>query len=235
MSAVASLTAQNTREVVGVFHVPAEFVELQIAAVADDIGIDAVKTGMLATPAIIAAVARQLRRLGLRKVVVDPVMVATAGDRLVDSEAVASLRDELFPLALAVTPNLREAEILADMEIRSGADARRAAFRIMQFGPGSVVIKGGHADDAVQSVDLYYDGRRFVELSAPRLPAVNTHGGGCTFASAATAHLARGLDLETAFSRAKEFVTRALKASYSLGSGQGPLGHFGELWEKLEP
>ncbi len=226
MTVVTSVTAQNTRRVLGAIHVSPDFVALQMDAVLDDIGADAVKTGMLATGPIIEAVCERIERRSLNNLVVDPVMISTGGDPLVEPEAVEVLRERLFPLALVVTPNLHEAEALSGLTIRSPGDVREAARRVQGFGSRAVIVKGGHGADPLRCVDVLFDGSGFVELSADRLSSTNTHGSGCTFSAAITAFLACGHDLPEAARQAKEYVTGAIKASYPLGGGHGPLGHF---------
>ena len=223
-SVLTAVTAQNTREVTSVHEVPPEVVTAQIDAVLVDIGADAVKTGMLSSSAIIEAVVEALERHGVTRLVVDPVMVAKSGDRLLRTEAVKSLRELLLPLATVVTPNVPEAAVLAEMSIENEDDAWRAAVRICEQGAGAVVVKGGHLSGP--AVDRLYDGQNFKEYSAPRVETNNTHGTGCTFASAIAAGLAKGMMLEDAVGGAKDFVTGALRQSYSVGHGHGPLNHF---------
>lgn len=228
-SAVTALTAQNTQGVLGVHAVPAEFVTLQIEAVAGDIGCDAVKTGMLATATIVEAVAAAIEALDLPHLVVDPVMIAKGGDRLVDEDAVHAMRTALIRLARVVTPNLPEAESLAKMSIASLEDMRAAAHRILRLGPKAVIIKGGHLPGA-QSIDLLVEPRGETVLSAPRLEVPHTHGTGCTFAAAVAARLALGQPLDEAARGAKEYVTGAMRHGIAVGSGHQPLGHF---WQAL--
>ena len=227
-SVVTAVTAQNTVAVTGVHEVPAEMVSAQIQAVMTDLGADAVKTGMLSSSAIIETVAAEMRRLGVDRLVVDPVMVAKSGDRLLREEAVDALRTSLLPLAAVVTPNVPEAETLTGMEVRSGDDARRAAGRILDMGARSVVVKGGHL--AGEPVDLYYDGSRFLELPGKRIDTTSTHGTGCTFASAVAAGLALGHDLVDAVAEAKSYVSEAMASAFPMGMGHGPLNHFYRSW-----
>ena len=224
-SAVTAVTVQNTVGVTAVHALPADLVTAQIEAVATDIGVDAVKTGMLANAAIVEAVAAAIASLDLPRVVVDPVMVAKSGDRLLEEEAIAALRSELLPLALVVTPNIPEAEVLAEMRVPTLKEARRAARRIRQLGPQVVVIKGGHleGDDAT---DIFWDGQALVEFREPRLHSTSTHGTGCTFASAIAAHLAQGASPATAVERAKRYLTEAIRRAPAIGRGQGPVHHF---------
>ena len=222
-SVLTAVTAQNTLRVTAVHEVPPETVAAQIDAVLTDVGADAVKTGMLSSAPIIEVVAEELRRHGIQRLVVDPVMVAKSGDRLLREDAVEALRTLLLPLATVVTPNVPEAEALANMKIWTAEDARLAARRIAELGAGAVVVKGGHLPGP--SVDRLYDGRAFSDFSAPRVETSNTHGTGCTFASAIAAGLARGSNVAEAVAAAKEYVTQALKSSYPLGHGHGPLNH----------
>lgn len=224
-SAIAALTAQNTMGVSGVHIVPAEFVTQQIEAVTSDLGCDAVKTGMLASAAIVEAVAASIEALDLPNLVVDPVMIAKSGDRLLDDDAVQAMKSTLLRLARVVTPNIPEAEVLADMTIRSLADMREAARRIMRHRPAAVLVKGGHLSGDVMT-DVLFDGDHFLELSEPRVNGPHTHGTGCTFSAALAAYLARGRSLEEATRGAKLFVTAAMRHGIDLGRGHRPLGHF---------
>jgi hydroxymethylpyrimidine/phosphomethylpyrimidine kinase len=226
-SAITALTAQNSLGVQGVFDISAEFVALQIDSVAADIGADAVKIGMLSNPAIIVAVAAKIAEHGLGPVVLDPVMVAKGGDRLLRENAEEVLVKMLFPLAAVVTPNLPEAEALCGFAIRGTNDMRRAAKAILALGPKAVVVKGGHFLELAESVDVLYDGRDFMEFSAPRIESKNTHGTGCTFSSAIAANFALGLPLYEAVRSAKAYVSRIIAASVELGIGRGfgPMNH----------
>ncbi len=227
-SVLTAITAQNTVGVTGVHEIPVEMVAAQIEAVLSDIGADAVKTGMLSGSGIIETVARELAHFRVERLVVDPVMVAKSGDRLLREEAVDALRRSLLPLATVVTPNIPEAEALTGMKIESREDARRAAENIVNMGAKSVVVKGGHLPGP--PVDLLYDGREFKEFSATRIETTNTHGTGCTFASATAAGLAKGMDVADAVAEAKEYVTEAIRRSFDVGQGHGPLNHFYKLW-----
>jgi len=230
MSVIVSVTAQDTTRVYHAADLPIENIELQIKAVMEDIGADAVKTGMLSSAAIVQLVERKVREYRIEKLVVDPVMVSTGGDLLIKADAVDLLKNCLFPCALVVTPNLREAEVLTGTKITSQRELRDAALAIKALGPRAVVVKGGHFENEDESVDLFYDGRQFLDFRASRVATRNTHGSGCTFASAITAYLARGLELEMAVARAKEYVTEAIKHSFPLGQGNGPLCHFYRFW-----
>ena len=234
-SAIAAITAQNTVGVVTAEAIAADLVTAQMEAVAGDIEVHATKTGMLATAAIIEAVAAAIDALSLPALVVDPVMVAKSGDRLLDEDAVQTLIVELLPRALLVTPNLPEAEVLAGMSIASLADAREAARRIQKLGPTAVVVKGGHGSGP-ELVDLLFDGHQMTELPTPRLETRNTHGTGCTFASAIAAGLARGMKLAPAVVEAQRYVAGAIRHGLAIGHGHGPLDHFWEVrGRRLEP
>lgn len=227
-SAITAVTAQNTVGVQGVHPLPPDFVALQIDSVLGDIGADAIKTGMLADAAIVAAVAQRLRAHGATRLVVDPVMVAKGGDALLAPDARGAVIAEILPLALVVTPNLPEAAALLGMPVRGTFDMRAAARAIHALGPRHVVIKGGHDQDPRESVDLWFDGASFTAFRAERIPTANTHGTGCTFASAIAAGLARGLDVGPAIAAAKDYVTGAIRAGadMGIGHGHGPVSHF---------
>ncbi|HTZ52214.1 MAG TPA: bifunctional hydroxymethylpyrimidine kinase/phosphomethylpyrimidine kinase [Spirochaetia bacterium] len=237
-SAITALTAQNTRGVLGVFPVPPEFVGLQIDAVAVDIGADAVKTGMLANRSIIEMVAAKVREHGLGPLVVDPVMVAKGGDRLLEPQARDALVTVLLPLAAVVTPNLPEAEVLCGFPVEDLAGMRRAARAIRALGARCVVVKGGHlpagAAPGGRSIDLFFDGEEFEELAADRVDTRATHGTGCTFASAVAARLARGDGPGAAVRAAKQYVTEIIRASVGLhlGGGHGPMDHLARCRER---
>jgi hydroxymethylpyrimidine/phosphomethylpyrimidine kinase len=233
-TAITAITAQNTTGVFRVLQLPIEMVGAQIEAVAGDFTIDAVKTGMLASAAVIEAVAASIESLQLPRLVVDPVMIAKGGHSLVtggDDEMVSAIKSVLLPLALVVTPNAAEASRLAGIPVSSLHDAREAAKRIHACGPGAVLVKGGHLENA-DAVDLLYDGHEFLEFAGPRVVTRNTHGTGCTFAAALAANLALGDRLQAAAERAKRYVAGALRHGLRLGHGHGPLDHF---WERLEP
>ena len=224
-SAIAALTAQNTIGVSAVHVVSDDFVTAQIEAVVSDLGCDAVKTGMLANATIVEAVAAAVVALELPNLVVDPVMVAKSGDHLLDEEAVHAMRWTLLRLARVVTPNIPEAEVLAKMSIGSLADMREAATRIAALKPAAVIIKGGHLPGP-EVVDLLYENGQLKEFIGPRIEGRNTHGTGCTFAAAITAHLAKGAGLEAAVAAAKAYVEGAMRNGIPLGKGHRPLNHF---------
>jgi hydroxymethylpyrimidine/phosphomethylpyrimidine kinase len=228
-SAITAVTAQNTIGVAAIFALSSDLVIAQIEAVASDIQVHATKTGMLATSAIAEAVAATIEELDLPNVVVDPVMVAKSGDRLLDDEGVRTLCTELLPHALVVTPNIPEAEILSGRRIASTDDAREAARRIHGMGPSAVIVKGGHAAGD-EIVDLLFDGERFSELRTARVSTRHTHGTGCTFASAIAANLALGHSLADATAGAQAYVVGAIRHGLPIGKGHGPLNHF---WQAI--
>jgi len=231
-SAITALTAQNTRGVAGIHAVPAEFVELQIATVLDDIGADAAKTGMLANREIVLAVARAVERYGIKNLVVDPVLVSKSGAALLADDALEAYVNALLPQALIATPNGPEAARLAGFELTDRDSLRRAAEKIARMGPRYVLIKGGHRADPDSATDLFYDGREFQELASPRLNARHTHGTGCVLSAAITAHLALGHSPVEAAVRAKEFVTHAIEQGMPLGGGIGPVN---PMWKRMDP
>jgi hydroxymethylpyrimidine/phosphomethylpyrimidine kinase len=220
-SAITALTAQNTTAVTGVLEVPASFVTAQIEAVVTDMGVDAAKTGMLASADIVAAVAQAIEAHGVPRLVVDPVMVSKSGDRLLAPDAVSALAEQLLPLAAVVTPNLHEAGLLLQQEIRSLDEMHDAARALESMGPANVLVKGGHLEG--DAVDVFYDGRRATELRSARLDTTNTHGTGCALAAAVTARLAQGAEPLEAARDAKTFVTGAIRHALRLGRGHGPV------------
>jgi hydroxymethylpyrimidine/phosphomethylpyrimidine kinase len=233
-SAITALTAQNTLGVEGVHVVPPEFVTQQIAVVARDLKIGAVKIGMLATSAVIEAVAESLALLPGVPVVLDPVMVAASGDILLDKDAIVTLKSVLLPRAIVITPNLPEAaQLLGGLQANGENEMRSQARQLKRLGAQAVLIKGGHAKGAV-SVDLLLDGEGEMRLEAPRVPTKNDHGTGCTLSSAIAAELAKGASLREAAAAAKAYVTAAIAAADELGigKGRGPVHHFHAVWPR---
>jgi len=228
-SAITAVTAQNTLGVTAWEPVSTELVIAQIEAVAGDIPPAAVKTGMLPTAAIVEAVSAAIEGLDLPNLVVDPVMVAKGGDRLLRDDAVAAMKTHLFRLAEVLTPNIPEAEALTGMRIASVDDMLAAARRIREMGPRVVIVKGGHAASH-ESVDVVCLPHAEFELRGPRIATVHTHGTGCTFASAIAAHLALGRPLEEAIREARTYLEGAIRHAPGLGAGQGPLNHFWRLY-----
>ena len=222
--AITAVTAQNTLKVDEVLELPTSLIESQIDAVVLDIGVDVVKTGMLSSSAIIEVVAAKVKEHNLRRLVVDPVMVAKGGDRLLQEEAVDTMRRVLLPLATVVTPNAPEAGVLIGKKIDTLDEARLAARELVRMGAKAAVVKGGHLPGP--PTDILYDGTEFRAFTAQRIESTNTHGTGCTFASAIAANLAKGMSLRDAVSDAKKFVTSAIRNAVPLGHGHGPLNHF---------
>jgi hydroxymethylpyrimidine/phosphomethylpyrimidine kinase len=223
-SAITAITAQNTLGVRAVHEIPVDVVAAQIDAVVEDIGVDAAKTGMLSSAEIIATVANRVQYWGLQDIlVVDPVMIAKSGDRLLREDAVRSLVCVLLPLAAVLTPNLPEAEVLVGRTIRTEEDVRDAARDIVSLGPRAVVMKGGHRPG--DPVDVLFDGRDFYTFAASRVNTRATHGTGCTFSAAVAAELALGADVVDAVRAAKEYLTQAILRAAPLGGGHGPVAH----------
>lgn len=216
-SVITAVTAQNTRRVLKSFYLPPSLVEKQMDAVISDLKPEAAKTGMLGSAGIIKAVAQKVKKWGLSKLVVDPVMFATSGDSLLEPKAVKILKEELLPLALVVTPNLAEAAQLSGFPVESWQEMQEAARQIRRMGPSYVVIKGGHRPSDAN--DLFYDGSKMITLSSPVLTGKKLHGTGCAFSAAITAGLARGDSPAAAIKAAKAFMIRALKNPLKPGRG----------------
>jgi hydroxymethylpyrimidine/phosphomethylpyrimidine kinase len=229
-SVITALTAQNTMAVLGVHEVPAGMVALQIDAVARDVSISAVKTGMLANRGIVEIVAGKLREHALPHVVVDPVLVASSGAPLLALDAVQVLKRQLFPLAELITPNIPEVTALLGVTPRSPRDFAEAARALLDLGPRAVMMKGGHAPEGDWIIDWYYDGRALREIRGPRVATIHGHGTGCTYASAIAAGLAKGLPLFEAATEARAYLTEALKKAFPIGKGRGPVHHFHGWW-----
>ena len=234
MSVITALTAQNTRRVTGIHAVPPSFAEEQMEAVFTDIGADAIKIGMLYSAELIEVVAQQLNKHGQDKIVLDPVMVAQSGDKLLQDDAIEAIKEHLMPLAEVVTPNLPEATVLLGRELQGLEEMQKAARDLARHGSKSILIKGGHSDDDDRSTDLFYLTRedRFVMLEGDRIETRNNHGTGCTLSSAIASYLAKGFTTEDAVRKAKIYITEAIRsgAAYELGGGHGPVNHFFEFW-----
>jgi len=224
-SVITALTAQNTQIVADTFPVPAEFVALQMKTVAEDIDIDAVKTGMLVDSVTIETVAGSIRNCGLKRLVVDPVMISKSGAVLLAPEAVEVLLSDLFPMAMMVTPNIPEAETLSGTRIENVEDMKQAARKISETGTASVLVKGGHMTGA-QLVDVLLYDNVFTLFRRARTDTPHTHGTGCALSAAITAGLARGLDINKAVESAEEYIDGAIRAAIGLGKGHGPVNHF---------
>ena len=228
MSVITAVTAQNSLGVQGVENLPPAFVALQLRSVLSDFGAGAAKCGMLSTAPIIEAVAATLADDPVEKLVVDPVMVAKAGDVLLQPDARQALIERVLPLALVVTPNLPEAESLAGIPVASRPDMEEAARRIHRLGPRYVLVKGGHLKG--DAIDLLWNGKAFTAFRAPRIDSGNTHGTGCTLSAAIAAGLARGQAIGDAIRDAKAYVTRAIREGFAAGRGVGQLRHFITEW-----
>ena len=244
MSVICTLTAQNTQAVTGIYPVSPEFISLQIDAVMEDIGVDAVKIGMLHSPEVIITVTERLKYYRTPNIVVDPVMVSTGGDKLLQDDAVDALKTILFPIASVITPNLPEAAILLNQPVEALLEAdssqlETACKNLSVFGAQAVVLKGGHAISRFKSenriLDLLYTTKndRISRFESKRIDTRNTHGTGCTLSSAIAAQLAKGNSLEDAVMQAKTYITEALEAgsAYQIGNGHGPVHHFHKYWK----
>jgi len=220
-SAITAITAQNTMGVTDILELPTSLIREQIRVVVEDIGVQATKTGMLSSPEIIEAVATSIELHGLRALVVDPVMVAKGGAKLLHDDAVATMRARLIPLAAIITPNLPETEVLLGRSITTIEERRQAARDLVAMGARAAVVKGGHARGDV--TDVYFDGTELVELPGRRIDTPNTHGSGCVFSAAITANLALGAEPLEAVREAKDFITQAIAQSLEIGHGHGPV------------
>ncbi|MFF1836540.1 bifunctional hydroxymethylpyrimidine kinase/phosphomethylpyrimidine kinase [Streptomyces sp. NPDC058231] len=230
MSVLTAVTAQNSLGVQGAWELPVEAVRAQYRSVVDDIGVQSVKTGMLSSPALVTAVAELLSDSAV-PVVVDPVSVSKHGDRLLADEALDAVRTELLPTATVATPNLDEVAQLTGVAVSDEADMRRAAARLLAYGPRWVLVKGGHLPG--EAVDLLTDGDEEHWLRAPRHDNRHTHGTGCTLASAIAVGLAQGRPVPDAVRRAKEYITGAIAAGFALGAGIGPVDHGWQFRERI--
>lgn len=229
MSAITAITAQNTIGVYKVKELDTEIIKAQIDAVFRDIRVDAVKIGMVCNVDIIRQLVSSLQEWGAVNIVLDPVMISTSGFQLLKPEAIEALKNELFPLAAVVTPNIPEAEVLSGEMIINKEDMVKAAKAIVSFGCKSVLIKGGHLEG--DACDLFFDGEKVSIFTAPRITKKNTHGTGCTLSSAIAAYLVLGFDLTTAVSKSKEYLTGAIEHGFSLGGGEGPVHHFYKFYD----
>ncbi len=227
MSAITALTAQNTIGVQGIMEVSPNFLVQQMDSIFTDIYPDAVKIGMVASSSLIESIAERLTFYKAQKIVIDPVMVATSGARLIDEEAIEVLKNKLFPLATLLTPNIPEAEILWGQKIRTPKDQLEAAKKISKRYGCAVLCKGGHALN--EANDVFYNQEEERWFIGKRIQNKNTHGTGCTLSSAITAYLAQGIELEMAIKKAKEYLTGALEAMLDLGKGRGPLNHYWKI------
>ncbi|MDP2725448.1 MAG: bifunctional hydroxymethylpyrimidine kinase/phosphomethylpyrimidine kinase [Syntrophales bacterium] len=226
MTVITALTVQNTLGVREIYEIPPDFVARQFDAVAEDIGIDAVKTGMLPNRGIVEIVARKIREYGIEKVVVDPVFMAKGGESLMNRDAISVMMEKLLPLSQVITPNIPEAEALSGIIIATPEDMKKAAIIIHNLGAKNVVVKGGHLPgSAGESLDILYDGSGFHEFRATRIDTKDTHGTGCAYSAAIAACLAEGKSVAEAVAAAKEYITAAIRDAWRLGKGQGPVNH----------
>ncbi|MFD1739075.1 bifunctional hydroxymethylpyrimidine kinase/phosphomethylpyrimidine kinase [Bacillus salitolerans] len=225
MSAVTAITAQNTLGVQGVYPMAVDAIVHQLQSIADDLTPQALKTGMLFSGELITAVANTIKKYSWKNIVVDPVMVAKGGASLLQEEAIDAMKKELIPLATVITPNIPEAEVLTGLRINSMEDRKKAATLLRNMGAHFIVIKGGHGEEETAS-DLVFDGTRYQIISSPRIQTKNTHGTGCTFSAAITAHLAKGIEPIEAIKLAKDFIHHAIQYDLKIGSGHGPTNHF---------
>ncbi len=223
MTVITAITAQNTLGVIDYMPVPLDMIEKQFDAVASDIPIHAAKTGMLANPDIVKLVAAKIAKYSITNCVVDPVMVAKGGSKLLSDDAIQSVIQYLIPVALVITPNIHEAEVLTGITIQNLEDMKNAAKKIHSYGASYVVVKGGHLES--DPSDVVYDGKNFTVLKNKRIQTKNTHGTGCTFSSAIATYLAKGYNAIDAITKAKEFITKAITFSLPLGKGHGPTNH----------
>lgn len=229
MSVIVSVVAENTKRVIASQDITPDIIEQQIDAVFEDIEVDAVKIGMLSQPGTMAAVAGKLKQYSPSNIIIDPVMYAKNGCPLMDPSAIDTLITTIIPLGDLITPNIPEAEKIAGINIVGVKDMEEAAVRIYQMGSKNVLIKGGHA--VGDALDILYDGKEFTRFSAERIATKNTHGTGCTYSSAIAANLALGLTLGEAVSKAKVYVTTAIRHALPIGQGNGPTHHFYDLYK----
>jgi hydroxymethylpyrimidine/phosphomethylpyrimidine kinase len=230
MTAITAITAQNTLGVQDVYPLPVETILNQLKSIADDLTPHALKTGMLFSSELIEAVSESIKVNNWGKVVVDPVMIAKGGARLLQMDAVEAVKKKLLPLATIATPNIPEAEVLTGKQIHTLDDRKEAAKMLIDLGVGHVVIKGGHGHEEM-AVDLYFNGSEFELLSSPRINTKNTHGTGCTFSAAITANLAKGNSVFEAVEKAKAYIQLAIKYDLKIGSGHGPTNHWAHRLE----
>lgn len=226
MSALTAVTAQNTLGVHGVYPMSVEAVNKQIQAIGEDIGTDALKTGMLFNAEIIEAVSEQIKVFNWENVVVDPVMIAKGGASLLLQEAISAMKIYLLPLAKVITPNIPEAEVLTGMSIQTIEEKKEAARRLHAFGVKNIVIKGGHDENESKAIDLLFDGKEFYTFTSKRINTKNTHGTGCTFSAALTAELAKGSSVYESVLTAKDFIQAAIEEDLEIGQGHGPTNHW---------
>jgi hydroxymethylpyrimidine/phosphomethylpyrimidine kinase len=223
VAVITTVTAQNTRLVSGVYPVIPEIIQSQFDSILSDIEIHAVKIGLLTKPTVVKLVASLCMRSKLSNIVVDPIVTSTTGYEFADDRAIESYKENLFPIADVITPNISEASQFAGMPVKDVPSMKEAAVRLKEYGPGNVVITGGHLE--TEAVDVWYDGARVETFTAPKVIDANVRGLGCAFSSILALHLARKLDLHTAIPAAKSYIARAMLHPYKIGKGKGPLNH----------
>ena len=236
MSVITSVTAQNSLEITRAHDLPLDLIEAQLDAVFADFEVSAVKTGMLSALSIVQTVARKLREVEAENIVIDPVMISKSKFSLLETEAIDNLKTDLIPLAKLITPNLHEAELMAERKIETLDDAKRAAEIIHNFGCRAVLVKGGHLPGN-RSTDVLYDEGEITLFDAARIETNNTHGTGCTYSAAIATRLAQGLNMVEAVGTAKEYITNAIREGLNIGHGHGPTNHFYFLdrdWQKAK-
>ena len=226
-SVITALTAQNTMGIQGIFPVPVPFIREQLRSVLSDINIDAVKTGMLAQEDTVSLVAQTVKKFKIKKLVLDPVLVSQSGQPLLEEKAVQTLKDELFPLAGLIIPNLYEASVLTGFTVQTLPNMKKAARAIKEKIKGNVLIKGGHLSGT--AIDLFYDGTSFQEFSSPRIQTKKIHGAGCTFSAAIATFWGQGFTLSNAIGKAKEFITKAIAGAQPVGHGLKPTDPYAGL------
>ncbi|MDT8716719.1 bifunctional hydroxymethylpyrimidine kinase/phosphomethylpyrimidine kinase [Clostridium sp. 19966] len=231
MSVITAITAQNTQGVFAIQDITADMIEKQIEVIFDDIKVDAIKIGMVSKIESIKAISNSLRKIeNLPPVVLDPVMVSKSGFKLLSEDAKETLIKELFPLAKLITPNLPEAEEILNLKIENIQKMKKAAEELKKLGPKNILVKGGHLEDA--ATDIFFDGIDFISFKQERINTKNTHGTGCTLSSAIAANLAKGMNIKTAVTEGKKYITMAIEHSIELGKGVGPTNHFYDLYRK---
>ncbi len=230
-TAITALTAQNTKGVEGILNIPPSFVEKQIDTIMSDIAPQTWKTGMLVDNETIEVVCHKVKEYQIKNLIVDPVMIAKGGDHLLSKDSVDCLVRHLMPLSLVITPNCHEAEVLTGIQIENVSGMKQSAITLHKMGAKNVVIKGGHLPSDMDAVDLFYDGVSFYQISSKRVKTRNTHGTGCTFASAVAAGIARGYPVLSSVRKAKKYIDQAILKAIRLriGKGLGPLDHFAEF------
>ncbi|NIP30709.1 MAG: bifunctional hydroxymethylpyrimidine kinase/phosphomethylpyrimidine kinase [Candidatus Dadabacteria bacterium] len=225
-SVITAITAQNTLGIARLYDLPVNLIELQLNSVITDIGCDSVKIGMLSNNETVELISNKIAEYKLQKIVLDPVIESKGGTKLLKEDAINSLKNNLIPKSFIITPNVPEAELLANIPIRNIKDMKKAARELIKLKCKNVLIKGGHLPESKESIDILYDGNNFFEFSSKRITTKNTHGTGCTYSAAISANLAKGMNALDAVEHAKIYITQAISNSFDIGKGSGPLNHF---------